>query len=219
MLLRVFITLVMIAMSVSADDQSMQLPYYYRVINVASDDVLNLRDEPSASSSIKGSIAWNESLVTITKLSEDGKWGLVPSDGDHWVNMHYLEPIQLEVLPDTRIPIGLTCFGWAPTWSVTFSVPYARVMNRKLEDEIRAGNYSYDQGKHAESVRFSVSTRADDFNFEVSEELCETTASSKYPYSVRAWDDASNQPLNKINDQPLYGGECCFISKKYAVIK
>lgn len=219
MFMRIFITLVMIATSISADVKSTLLPYYYRVINVASDDVLNLRDEPSASSAIKGSIAWDEGLVTVTKLSQDGKWGLVPSDGDHWVNMKYLEPIELEVLPDTRIPIGLTCFGWDPTWSVTFSIPHALVKNIKVEEEIKSGSYSYDYGKRANSISFSVSTRTDNFNFEVSEELCETTASSKFPYSVRAWDNASNQPLNQINGKPLYGGECCSISKLYTVLK
>ena len=47
--------------------------YYYRVTNVDQNDVLNLRAEPTANSDIVGSLAWNERLVTVTKLNNDGK--------------------------------------------------------------------------------------------------------------------------------------------------
>ena len=84
--------------NVLAEETNALGTYYYRVTNVDQSDVLNLRDEPAENSSITGSIPWDESLVMITKLSQDGKWGLVPSDGDNWVNMKYLEPIDLELL-------------------------------------------------------------------------------------------------------------------------
>jgi len=205
--------------NVLADETNSLGTYYYRVTNVDQSDVLNLRDEPTANSDIVGSLAWNERLVTITKFSNDGKWGLLPSDGDDWVSMKYLEPIDLEFFPKTRIPVGLTCFGWDPTWTVTFSLPFASVTNGIAREEKKAASYAYDIGQNENSFQFYVSTRTDDFTFEVTEKMCETTASSKFPYSVNSWDRVTNEPINRINGQPLYGGECCTISKLHAVLK
>lgn len=192
--------------------------YHYRVNNVASDDVLNIRRMPNAHSKIVGSFAWNESLVTIVKLSADGKWGMIPSDGDKWVRMKYLQAIPLEVFTDTNIPFGLKCFGWDPTWTITFAKTFISFTNG-MEKELKASTFTYERGEEYNDVKFKFRSNLKDFEFQVSREICETTSSAKYPYSIKAWDFASNQPLNRMNGKPLYGGECCTVSKSNMVVK
>jgi uncharacterized protein YraI len=62
----------------------------FRVINVASDDVLNIRSEPNSSSSIVGSIPPNGRGVRIAGTC-NGQWCPVDFHGIHgWVNKQYL---------------------------------------------------------------------------------------------------------------------------------
>jgi hypothetical protein len=90
---------------------------YYKVVGVQSDEVLNIRSEPTSSSEIIGSIAHNNTLVETT--AQDGKWVRVnTSERNGWIHSTYLEPIKLQTIPETNLPVGLSCFGEEPYWYV-----------------------------------------------------------------------------------------------------
>lgn len=65
-------------------------PALYDVSGVASDDVLNIRAEPSADAPIIGTLAHDATNVEIIRDGENG-WGLVNTDeGTGWVSFAYL---------------------------------------------------------------------------------------------------------------------------------
>jgi len=91
-------------------------PALYDVTGVASNDVLNIRMEPSAGSEILGMLAPNARGIEVVRLSDDFKWGLVnQGDGAGWVSMRYMhrQPGQ-----DWGVmPRNVFCSGTEPFWS------------------------------------------------------------------------------------------------------
>lgn len=93
------------------------LPDAFIVKDVASDDVLNIRAEPNASSPIIGALGPYGINIEVLKLSPDGKWGMV-SGGDRngWASMRYLE--RSNHVGAQEIPRPMTCFGTEPFWAL-----------------------------------------------------------------------------------------------------
>jgi hypothetical protein len=93
------------------------LPALYDVRDVAADDVLNIRAEASASSSIIGTFPPDQQNVEIIELSGSGKWGRVNThEFSGWASMRYLRPIGNPVWSSGQMP--LYCFGAEPFWSL-----------------------------------------------------------------------------------------------------
>lgn len=94
-------------------------PALYDVTGVASNDVLNIRMEPSAGSEIIGMLGPKTLGVEVVRLSPDFKWGLVnTADLAGWVSMRYMHR-----LPGQNwgvMPRNVFCSGTEPFWS--FSV-------------------------------------------------------------------------------------------------
>lgn len=98
--------------------QAQELPARFSVTGVAADDVLNVREGPSARTQIRDMLAPDQSGVEVVRLSADGKWGMVGVvEGNGWVSMRYLaaEPMPADVLPR---PVH--CYGTEPFWSLSF---------------------------------------------------------------------------------------------------
>ncbi len=94
---------------------------YYEVYDVASNDVLNIRERPSGSSLIVDTIAFNAQVVEVFDRDATGKWGRVHgSDIMGWVSMRYLRSVSVPTYGGTDIPIGLGCFGEEPFWKFKF---------------------------------------------------------------------------------------------------
>lgn len=92
-------------------------PQLYDVRDVAANDVLNIRQAPSASAAIIGALGPFAKSIEVTSLSDNAKWGLVSTgEASGWVSMRFmaLSPIAFEP------PAGLTCSGTEPFWFVTF---------------------------------------------------------------------------------------------------
>lgn len=110
--------------------QSGALPALYDVVNVAPDDVLNLRAAPGASAEKLGELAPDRTDIEVVALAPDGRWGQVNmGEGAGWVSMAFLarQPGQDAQGP---LPVPLWCYGTEPFWSleilaerVTFSDP------------------------------------------------------------------------------------------------
>ncbi len=128
------------------------LPAFYSVTRVSADDVLNVREEPSASSPIIFSFEPNSRNIEVVSLSDGGKWGLVSIPEAHgWISMHYLDR-QLGQ-SNTNLPRPMVCFGSEPSWFLKlgdqhseFSQIYGNTMllENKWEDTaVGMGSYIY----------------------------------------------------------------------------
>lgn len=95
-------------------------PALYQVTNVATNDVLNVRQGTDASSPILGTILPYD-FVEVLRVSADGKWGLVGlSEGNGWASMQYLaREVGQQYTEET--PLSLNCFGTEPFWSLDLS--------------------------------------------------------------------------------------------------
>lgn len=94
------------------------LPALHDVAGVASNDVLNLRAEPSASAQIVGSLTPNQQDVEVVGLSPDGKWGRINlSESSGWASKAFLT--RQNNAPWFALQSGLHCSGTEPFWSLT----------------------------------------------------------------------------------------------------
>lgn len=106
--------LVMFAIASSSTAQD--LPDIFDVTGVASTDSLNVRAEPSASTSILGSLVANAKGIEVTSQDPDKAWGRVNlSEGVGWVSMRFLERSALQP------SLPATCFGTEPFWNLRLS--------------------------------------------------------------------------------------------------
>lgn len=97
-------------------------PGVYKVVGVASDDTLNVRAEPNASSADIGDLAYNAQGVEISGTDTSGNWGsIIWEEGNAWVSMRFLAPDTHPVVAGTRLPTGLTCSGTEPFWTMKLS--------------------------------------------------------------------------------------------------
>jgi len=95
-------------------------PAYYRVVGVAANDVLNVRQSASSSAPIVASLAPNAFPVEIIR-SQNG-WGYVATnEGMGWVAMHFLQQIAFAKFAATNLPEGLSCSGTEPFWGLVMA--------------------------------------------------------------------------------------------------
>lgn len=88
-----------------------EYPALHAVIGVAANDVLNVRDEPDASSAIVAELAQNAVNISILEVSEDGKWGLMNvGERTGWAAMRFLA----RELDEAKVS---QCFGTEPFWT------------------------------------------------------------------------------------------------------
>jgi len=101
-------------------------PALFRVVGVASNDVLNIRAEPSARAPIVGSFRPGERDIEVIGRNEAGTWGLVNVDeGTGWSSLRYLERETGEGWAGMGVP--LTCFGTEPFWLARYMPDFARL--------------------------------------------------------------------------------------------
>ena len=87
-----------------------------KVVNVAADDVLNVRMEPSASSPILDHLA-NGALVDVLGTNETGGWSQISiGEGSGWVASRYLAAVTMS-FTGAGMPETLQCIGTEPFWS------------------------------------------------------------------------------------------------------
>lgn len=96
-------------------------PAWIRVTGVANDDVLNARAEPDAASDVVGRFQPAQGPIEIVEVREiEGqRWALV-STGEQggWINLHYAETVELEMIGDSPVPVRTVCAGTEPFWSL-----------------------------------------------------------------------------------------------------
>ena len=95
------------------------LPQLHDVTGVAADDVLNIRAAPSAQAEIIGALSSDASGIEVVARDATGRWGQV-NTGERagWVALRFMAPRGV-VIDNYNLPVGLTCFGTEPFWSLT----------------------------------------------------------------------------------------------------
>ena len=100
--------------AVSAQEQGFY-PTYYRVSDVAANDVLNIRANPDFSAEILGNFAPDAEPVEVL-IRHEG-WGYVAlGERMGWVSMKFLTNIEVPRVGNGPIPVGLSCGGTEPFW-------------------------------------------------------------------------------------------------------
>ena len=94
----------------------------YRVVDVAADDKLNVREQPGVDAAVIGAFAPNADDIAITGavMEVEGSqwWEVAFVEGyldKGWVNGHFLEPVDRQAR-DSDYP--LQCSGTEPFWSL-----------------------------------------------------------------------------------------------------
>ncbi|HID07242.1 MAG TPA: hypothetical protein EYP10_08845 [Armatimonadetes bacterium] len=112
-----FIAALLCALTMPILATAQQLPDAFMVTGVASNDVLNIRTEPKASSAIIGTLDPYGFNIEVIKLSPNGKWGMVSAgERNGWVAMRFSK--RTNATAPNEIPRPMICFGNEPFWAL-----------------------------------------------------------------------------------------------------
>ena len=115
---RLALLLALLAVPLTTPLAAQDVPALHAVTGVAPDDVLNLREAPTASAEAVGSLPPDATDVEVVAVSPDGLWGLVAlPEGGGWARLSFL---RVTGAPAPRtVPARLTCQGTEPFWTVS----------------------------------------------------------------------------------------------------
>ncbi|PIE12124.1 MAG: peptide-binding protein [Rhodobacterales bacterium] len=109
-MIRIILTALLLAGPAFAQDY----PALHSVTGVASDDRLNIRAAPDASSDILDSLSPYAISVEVLRTTSDGRWGQVlTGEGNGWVSMRYMARTDEDPWAE---PVPLICHGTEPFW-------------------------------------------------------------------------------------------------------
>lgn len=115
-MLKRMVLMAMLAAGPAAASPEYILPTLFDVEGVASDDVLNIRETPSASGGIIGTLTPDATGIEVVGLDPSGRWGQVNAgERSGWVSMRFLA-YRTDVWTSRELPAGLTCGGTEPFW-------------------------------------------------------------------------------------------------------
>lgn len=108
-----------LTIALSAPVSAEPFPALYDVVDVASDDVLNIRAEPSASAEIVGSLTPDATGIEVLRLGPNGRWARVRA-GERmgWAAKRFLAAVPMQ---GDGFGQGLSCGGTEPFWSLNYT--------------------------------------------------------------------------------------------------
>ncbi|MFN4056975.1 MAG: COG3650 family protein [Roseinatronobacter sp.] len=94
-------------------------PRLYAVTGVEAGDALNVRETPSPSAPVIGTLAPG-AVIEVTDRTATRRWGRV-NTGEQagWVSMRFLEA-QGRPIDNYNMKVGMRCFGTEPFWSLSY---------------------------------------------------------------------------------------------------
>ena len=114
--------------------QAQNLSAYYQVIELEGDDHLNVRAEPSSASEDIGDLASGSKPYEILETDSTGQWGkIIWLEGTGWVALSFMQQIEVEKLASTELPVGLTCVGAKPFWTLEITSQKVGVISTQEE--------------------------------------------------------------------------------------
>ncbi|WP_157022772.1 SH3 domain-containing protein [Parasedimentitalea huanghaiensis] len=146
------------ALSASAQE----LPALHNVTGVASNDVLNIRSTPNASSTIIGFLGPDQNWVEVIRSDSSGKWGLVnTNETSGWVSLRYMVRVQAGSSLD--LEQKLSCSGTEPFWSSSLDGTRAFLdINGEITDYFLVAHNRVENRNH--KAGFSARSSADPRN-------------------------------------------------------
>jgi uncharacterized membrane protein len=143
---KVLLGIFLIAAWPAAATQEYILPTLFDVTDVAEGDVLNIREAPSASAAIIGTLAPDARGVEVVGYDTTGQWARInTSERSGWAALRYLA-YQVDVWTPETLPGTLQCLGNEPFWSfrptgdtVVFSTPDAPETVMKIAQVLTTG--------------------------------------------------------------------------------
>ncbi len=180
---------------------SMRFSYFYKVVGVRKNNILNVRSSPGLKSKIIGSFAYNEALVEVT--GRFGRWLRVNlGESSGWVYSNYLQSIKLPMIAGTEIPVGLNCFGEEPFWNVILKEK--QIEFQSINDGNRVYNISEIEGLGRKTIITGMNQNGEGISVKISEQAClSSMADTHFNWRVQ---------LTK-NGSPLSGVQCCCMKK------
>lgn len=107
---------------------------YYEVSGVADADTLNVRAEATARSEVVGELAPGAGPIEVLSTKEG--WGqIVSQERTGWVSLKFLKEVDIPLLGETSLPVGLTCFGTEPFWGLTLGADGTAILDDIILDE------------------------------------------------------------------------------------
>lgn len=92
------------------------LPTLFDVTGVASNDVLNIRQSPNASSEIIGTLPHDTTEIEV--VTEQKGWAQVNTgEQSGWVSSRFLA-YRTDVWEEGKLPAGFSCYGTEPFWNL-----------------------------------------------------------------------------------------------------
>lgn len=115
-MVRLFVVLLAVwAVPVAGQD----VPRLYDVMGVEVGDVLNIREAPSPSAPILATLPPDATGIEVTARTATRRWARVNTgEGVGWVSTRFIAS-QGRVIDNYNLPVGLSCFGTEPFWSLT----------------------------------------------------------------------------------------------------
>lgn len=194
--------LVVVPPAINAGDPI--LNSYFKVANLDEGDHLNVRAEPSAAATDIGDIESGSQPWEILELDSTGEWGkILWHERSGWIALRYMEQIQVEFIEPTKIPVGLTCLGSEPFWTIEFKSPQSILMSTQEGTQamsIVSARRSENSGQFPAAVNFRNDSSST-FTVIRREECSDGMSESPHTWSV----DVIIQPRFKL----LSG--CCVV--------
>jgi len=177
---------------------------YYQVSDLNDDDYLNVRAAPNSGAEDIGDISEGSQPWEVLEVDSTGKWGkIVWHEGNGWVALDYMNPVEVETVHDSFVPVGLTCTSSDPHWLLELeSTKTVRLSTDHSSTELAIADIKVAAGKSKESAVLSAFTTALDTKAVVRKAHCEISKrNSHYGWSADL--------LILTSDQLLSG--CCFL--------
>jgi len=132
----------------AAATQEYTLPTLFDVTGVEADDVLNIREGPSATAAIIGELSPDARDIEVVGYDESGRWARVNTgEQGGWAALRYLA-YQVDVWPPGALPPSLHCFGTEPFWSfrpmgnrIAYATPEAPDTAMWIESVLETGRF------------------------------------------------------------------------------
>jgi len=113
--------LILAVSAVLAGGSALAQPAVYRVVNVDSGDVLNVRRTPSPTSAIVGSLPPGAERVEVLETRHG--WGRILMRGAAgWVSLAYLAEDERAMIEGYTAPGGFSCAGTEPFWGLAIGM-------------------------------------------------------------------------------------------------
>lgn len=111
------IRLLALSLLLAAPASAQEFPSLFDVTGVASNDVLNVRESPSAAAPIVGTLAPDARAVEVVGADPSGHWALVNvGETAGWASLAYLT--EAPASGDYLLERDLSCGGTEPFWSL-----------------------------------------------------------------------------------------------------